>query len=73
MNSNGSSSQWGQGWLLTLQSQGEMEVTVMAKDDRDILELLKEELAFVEQGRIWTLSANAVVAEVGFPGLPDLY
>jgi len=29
--------------------QGELEDT-MAKDDRDILELLKEELAFIEQG-----------------------
>jgi len=33
-----------------MQSQGELEVTTMAKDDRDILELLKEELAFIEQG-----------------------
>ena len=33
-----------------MQSQGEMEYDTMAKDDRDILELLKEELAFVEQG-----------------------
>src|SRR5215831_2667204 len=30
--------------------QGEMEGATMAKDDRDILELLKEELAFIEQG-----------------------
>jgi hypothetical protein len=36
--------------LLTMQSQGEMEDDTMTKDDRDILELLKEELAFVEQG-----------------------
>ena len=33
-----------------MQTQGEMEDDTMAKDDRDILELLKEELAFVEQG-----------------------
>ena len=33
-----------------VQSQGETEVATMAKDDRDILELLKEELAFIEQG-----------------------
>jgi hypothetical protein len=33
-----------------MQSQGEMENDTMAKDDRDILELLKEELAFIEQG-----------------------
>jgi hypothetical protein len=33
-----------------MQSQGEMEDDAMVKDDRDILELLKEELAFVEQG-----------------------
>jgi hypothetical protein len=33
-----------------MQSQREMEDDTMAKDDRDILELLKEELAFVEQG-----------------------
>ena len=30
--------------------QGEMGVDTMAKDNRDVLELLKEELAFVEQG-----------------------
>ena len=33
-----------------MQSQGELEDDTMTKDDRDILELLKEELAFVEQG-----------------------
>ncbi len=33
-----------------MQRQGEMEEDTVAKDDRDILELLKEELAFVEQG-----------------------
>ncbi len=33
-----------------MQGQGEMEDDTMAKDDRDSLELLKEELAFVEQG-----------------------
>lgn len=33
-----------------MQSQGEMEDDAMVKDDRDILELLKEELAFIEQG-----------------------
>jgi hypothetical protein len=32
------------------QGQGELEVDVMAKDDRDILETLKSELNFVEQG-----------------------
>lgn len=38
------------GSLWTVQpGQGEMEA-VMAKDDRDLLELLQEELAFVEQG-----------------------
>ena len=31
-------------------SQGALEVTTMAKDDRDILELLKEELDFIEKG-----------------------
>jgi hypothetical protein len=30
--------------------QGELEADAMARDDRDILELLKEELAFLEQG-----------------------
>jgi len=30
-----------------MQRQGEMEDATMAKDDRDILELLKEELAFI--------------------------
>jgi hypothetical protein len=40
----------GSGWLLRIQSQGEWRTVTMAKDDRDILELLKEELAFVEQG-----------------------
>ena len=30
--------------------QGEMEDDTMVKDGRDILELLKEELAFIEQG-----------------------
>jgi hypothetical protein len=33
-----------------MQTQGEIENDTMAKDDRDILELLKQELAFVEQG-----------------------
>jgi hypothetical protein len=32
------------------QTQGEVEDRTMAKDDRDILEILKEELAFIEQG-----------------------
>jgi hypothetical protein len=31
-------------------SQGETEEDTMAKDDRSILELLKDELAFIEQG-----------------------
>jgi hypothetical protein len=31
-------------------SQGKTEEDAMVKDDRDILELLKEELAFIEQG-----------------------
>jgi hypothetical protein len=30
--------------------QGELEVADMAKDDRDILELLKEELDFIDKG-----------------------
>jgi hypothetical protein len=30
--------------------QGELEVAAMAKDDRDILEVLKEELDFIEKG-----------------------
>jgi hypothetical protein len=47
---NPSSSEWSSGWLLRLQSQGEKENETMAKDDRDMLELLKEELSFVEQG-----------------------
>jgi hypothetical protein len=33
-----------------LQGRETMEVDTMTKDDRDILELLKEELAFIEQG-----------------------
>jgi hypothetical protein len=33
-----------------MQRQGEVEDATMAKDDRDLLELLIEELAFVEQG-----------------------
>jgi len=33
-----------------MQRQGEMEDATMVKDDRDILELLREELAFIEQG-----------------------
>jgi hypothetical protein len=32
------------------QVQGELEVTVMPKDDRDVLELLREELEFIESG-----------------------
>ena len=31
-----------------------MEDDTMAKDDRDILELFQDELAFIEQ-RLWTL------------------
>ena len=31
-------------------NQGEAEDETMAKDDRDILELLKDELVFIEQG-----------------------
>jgi hypothetical protein len=30
--------------------QGETEVATMVKDDRDLLQLLKDELAFIEQG-----------------------
>ena len=45
-----SSSEKSSGLLLTMQAQGEMEDHTMDRDDRDILELLKEELAFVEQG-----------------------
>ena len=45
-----SSSEWSSGLLLRMLGQGEMEDATMAKDDRDILELLKEELAFIEQG-----------------------
>jgi hypothetical protein len=30
--------------------ESRLEVTIMARDERDILELLKEELSFVEQG-----------------------
>jgi hypothetical protein len=43
-------SEWSSGWLLRMRSQGEMEDAAMVKDDRDILELLKDELAFIEQG-----------------------
>jgi hypothetical protein len=32
------------------QTQGELEDHTMAKDDRDILEILKDELVFIEQG-----------------------
>jgi hypothetical protein len=35
---------------LGIRDQGEWRTVTMVKDDRDILELLKEELAFVEQG-----------------------
>lgn len=41
------------GWLLGVPGQGELEVDTMsevAKDDRDILDLLRDELAFIEQG-----------------------
>jgi hypothetical protein len=43
-------SEWSSGLLLRVLGQGEMEGDTMAKDDRDVLELLKEELAFIEQG-----------------------
>ena len=36
--------------MLLETSQGEMEDFDMAKDDRDILELLKQELSFMEEG-----------------------
>jgi len=45
-----SSSEWSSGLLLRMLGRGELEDDTMAKDDRDILELLKEELAFLEQG-----------------------
>ena len=32
------------------QTQGELEDQTMAKDDRDILEILKDELVFIQQG-----------------------
>src|SRR5580765_1038092 len=38
------------GLLLKDTTQGETEDDAMAKDDRDLLELLKQELAFIEQG-----------------------
>ena len=31
-------------------TEGELEVDTMAKDDRDILEVLKQELSFIEEG-----------------------
>jgi hypothetical protein len=43
-------SEWSGGLLLRMQSQGETEDATMVKDDRDILELLKDELVFIEQG-----------------------
>jgi hypothetical protein len=36
--------------LWTIRSQKEIEDRTMTKDDRDMVELLKEEVAFVEQG-----------------------
>ncbi|HET6893180.1 MAG TPA: hypothetical protein VFH31_18915, partial [Pyrinomonadaceae bacterium] len=39
----------GSGRLYEL-GQGDWEVAAMAKDDRDILELLKDELDFIEKG-----------------------
>jgi len=45
-----SSSEWSSGFAAQVLGQGEMEGDTMAKDDRDILELLKQELAFIEQG-----------------------
>jgi hypothetical protein len=36
--------------LVAQKLQGEMEGLTMAKDDRDILELLKQELSFIEEG-----------------------
>ena len=36
----------------------------MSQDDRPILELLKDELALIENGRLWTLGAHAVVSKV---------
>ena len=36
--------------MLRYVDQGELEVAAMAKDERDILELLKEELDFIEKG-----------------------
>jgi hypothetical protein len=48
---NPSSSDWSSGLAAQReQTQGEVEDHTMAKDDRDILEILKEELAFIEQG-----------------------
>ncbi len=45
-----SSSEWSSGLLLRMQGGENWRIATMAKDDRDILELLKEELAFIEQG-----------------------
>jgi hypothetical protein len=40
----------GRSWLFKIQSQLEMKDDIMTRDDRDILVLLKDELAFIEQG-----------------------
>ncbi|HSE21526.1 MAG TPA: hypothetical protein VLB68_07690 [Pyrinomonadaceae bacterium] len=44
----------------------------MANDDRDIRELLKNELEFIEKGG-YGRSVHIVEATVDLPGLPDLY
>ena len=42
----------------------------MANDDRDILELLKEELDFIEQGRIRSFGPHSVEAKVSLSRTP---
>jgi hypothetical protein len=45
-----SSSEWSGGWLLRGAAQGTKEDRAMTNDERDVLQLLKDELAFIEQG-----------------------
>jgi hypothetical protein len=47
---NPSSSDWSSGLLLKRAGQEELEDHTMAKDERDILEILRDELVFIEKG-----------------------
>ncbi len=40
----------------------------MQKDERDLLEVLKFELKFLEQGGVWPFAENSLEASVYFRG-----